>query len=95
MTIKKFHKTLEAVLFTGDNVAEVQELIGETNFEMVDPEDCATLDNAGAVASAWDTYHSIWLEVCPNEWVMRFGKGNVEVTPADALVDDGWTEVTA
>lgn len=70
---------IQAVQFTGDNEAEVQELTGKENFYYLEPED--RTDDPDLRGSVFDYLHSTWVGVKPGQWIIKGNKG--EFYPCD------------
>ena len=81
---------IEAVQFTGDNVAEIAEFTAG-GFETVDPFERS--DSPEIVAEVWDYLHETWVGVKAGQWIIRGVKG--EFYPHDAdLFAESYERVT-
>lgn len=77
MTATRYRKRpiiVEAVRWTGDNLAEVEALAGG-KFEVTDPEDRAGSDDPESTASVLDSLHSTWVLVYDGDWIIKGIKG--------------------
>lgn len=79
MKFRKKPIVIEAVQFTGDNVAEIAEFTAG-RFETVDPFERG--DNPEIVAEVWDYLHETWVGVKAGQWIIKGVKG--EFYPHDA-----------
>lgn len=70
---------VEAMQWTGSNVAEVQEWTGPTNFYELEPDDRG--DDPEATASLYVAANSTWLPLVPDEWIIREAKGYYPCKP--------------
>jgi hypothetical protein len=79
---------IDAVLFTGENIDEVQEFClvdSPSFFQPVDEEDRA--DDPEIVAQVWDKLHSTWVGVKTGQYIIKGTKG--EFYPCDPEVFNG------
>lgn len=72
---------VEAIQWTGANLAEVQQFAG-SQFADVPPEDRA--EDPERTAEVWDKLHGTWVGVHDGQWVIRGVRG--EFYPCDAGV---------
>lgn len=82
MKFRKIPVVVDAVQFTGDNEAEVQEFAGRTRFHVIHPED--RVDDPDVIAEVMDDLHSTWVGVKVNNWIIRGVAG--EYYPCDEAV---------
>jgi hypothetical protein len=76
---------VEAILFTGDNLEEVQEFClvnAPSFFQRVEEEDRS--DDPEITAQVWDKLHSTWVGVKDGQYIIKGTKG--EFYPCDAEV---------
>jgi hypothetical protein len=69
----KFRKkpvVIEAVQWTGDNVAEVNYLAA-SHFTVLDEQDRANCDDPEATAQVFDVLHSTWVLVYDGDWIIQ------------------------
>jgi hypothetical protein len=79
---------IDAVLFTGENIDEVQEFClvdSPSFFQPVDEEDRD--DDPEIVAQVWDKLHSTWVGVKTGQYIIKGTKG--EFYPCDPEVFNG------
>lgn len=79
---------IDAVLFTGDNVEELQQFClvdSPSFFQSVDVEDRD--DDPEIVAQVWDKLHSTWVGVKAGQYIIKGTKG--EFYPCDPEVFNG------
>jgi hypothetical protein len=69
--------TIEAVRWTGDNAAEVFEVAGRSNFDMVAEEDRGYSDDPECTAALLDGLHSTWVGVKDGQWIVREADGRL------------------
>lgn len=72
---------IQAIRFTGDNVAELEGFTGGL-FATVDPED--RNDDPEIVAEVFDVLHKTWVGVKLDQWIIRGVQG--EFYPCDEQV---------
>lgn len=81
MAVQRFRtKTVEveAVKFTGDNYAELQEWTGDQFFHVIADD---RGDDPECIAQVYDILHSTWIGVKKGQWIVRGIKG--EFYPCD------------
>jgi len=98
MAAQKFRKRpveIEAIEWTGDNEAEIQDWIawpgangpGSRFFNALDPEDRENCDDLEATAEVLDKLHSTWVLVFTGQWIIRGVKGELYPIAADVLAE--------
>jgi hypothetical protein len=70
MRYRKKPVEVDAVRWTGDNVAELAAFAG-ARFDTIDPRD----RDDDADASVFDVLHSTWVRVYPGQWVIKGVRG--------------------
>jgi hypothetical protein len=78
---------IEAIQWTGDNEAAVQEFAGASNFYALDDEDRAGSGDPEATATVFDKLHSTWVLVYAGQHVIRGVKGEYYPIAADVLAE--------
>lgn len=87
---RKKSVTIEAVRWTGDNVAELTAFAG-AYFDVIRPEDRA--EDPDKTAQVYDILHNTWVGVYDNQWVICGVKG--EYYPCDpAAFEETYEKVT-
>lgn len=76
---------IEAVQWTGANLAEVRAFTGPANFYAVEVDD--QRDDPDIRAEVWDKLHSTWVGVKDGQWVIRGVKGEFYPCDADVLAE--------
>lgn len=97
MAAQKFRKRpieIEAIRWTGDNEAEIQDWAGlsagtdgQNRFNALDPEDRQSCDDPEATAEVFDKLHSTWVLVFTGQWIIRGVKGELYPIAADVLAE--------
>jgi hypothetical protein len=75
---------VDAIRWTGDNLAEVLEFAGGPYFGAVPPED--RTEDPDMTAEVFDKLHSTWVHVYDGQWIIRGVQGELYPIAADVLV---------
>lgn len=79
--------TVDAVQWTGVNLAEVINLTGPTNFDKLSEEDRLNCDDPDATAQVFDKLHSTWVLVFDGQWIIKGVKGEFYPCAPDVFAE--------
>jgi len=74
---------IDAIQWTGDNLAELEEFCGTGYFEAVPPEDRDP--DPDMTAQVYDKLHGTWVHVYDGQWVIRGIQGEHYPVAADVF----------
>lgn len=84
MKFRKRPIEVQAVQWTGDNLAEVGHLTGSNNFQPINDLGRGPNDPAWATAEVYDRLHDKWIPLRTGDWVVRGVRG--ECWPVEQAV---------
>ena len=76
---------IEAIQWTGNNLADVQAFTGPAHFGAVPPEDRDP--DPDMTAEVYDKLHSTWVHVYDGQWIIRGVKGELYPVAADVFAE--------
>ncbi len=74
---------VEAIRWTGANVADLDALCGIANWGTIDVADRG--DDPDHTAQVWDKLHSVWVPFADGDWVIRGIRGEFYPCKADVF----------